>query len=123
MSKAGNLGPSLQQNGVHPPQENWFYVALLFVYALFIWRRDRVWISTSDDTLPILKAIPFVFGLVLLGDLEISPFPIHLYVGLALSMASFATWSWALTIWLMIAVALLNLVLKSKLTKLSSFLL
>jgi len=33
-------------------------VALLIFLAMFIWLRDRSWMSTSDDTLPIIVAIP-----------------------------------------------------------------
>ena len=33
-------------------------VALLVFLALFIWLRDRTWMSTSDDTLPIIVSLP-----------------------------------------------------------------
>lgn len=37
---------------------DYLFLPLLFLYALFIWLRDTAWISSSDDTLPILVALP-----------------------------------------------------------------
>lgn len=38
-------------------------VSILFLLAIFIWLRETQWISSSDDTLPILIAIPLFIWL------------------------------------------------------------
>lgn len=38
-------------------------ITILFVLALFIWLRDTAWVSTAEDSLPILIAIPLFIWL------------------------------------------------------------
>lgn len=53
------------------------YLVTLTFLAAFIWLRDQAWVSTSDDTLPILVAIPvFVwFGWPWHFQKELRPLP------------------------------------------------
>lgn len=39
-------------------KQDYVFIGILSVLAVFIWMRDTTWISTADDTLPILIAIP-----------------------------------------------------------------
>jgi exosortase/archaeosortase family protein len=39
------------------------YALILVVFALFIWLRDLAWMTTTDDTLPILVALPVFYWL------------------------------------------------------------
>lgn len=89
----------------------WMIGALLFL-ALFIWFRDTSWMSSSDDTLPILVALP-VF--VWLGwpwsfyqespPLKPNAFIIPIVIFLAgivtnLTLLLTLSWVWLLWVWL-----------------------
>ncbi|GAB4235224.1 MAG: hypothetical protein Tsb0021_14700 [Chlamydiales bacterium] len=39
------------------------YFIILFLLALFIWLRNLIWVSSADDTLPVLIAIPIFIWL------------------------------------------------------------
>lgn len=39
-------------------RSDYFFIFFLFILAIFIWFRDIHWMSDTDDTLPILVAIP-----------------------------------------------------------------
>lgn len=43
--------------------KDWAYFTLLALLAAFIWLRDMAWMTTTDDTLPILVALPLFFWL------------------------------------------------------------
>lgn len=45
------------------PQKDKLYLAGLGVLALFIWLRDLAWVSTADDTVPILITLPLFYWL------------------------------------------------------------
>ena len=90
-------------------KENWPYALGLFLYAAFIWFRDTVWISTSDDTLPILVAIPLFFWIGSPWDFRDTPLPysrklfiaaVLLFLsGIALNLTFLLTVSWCLLLW------------------------
>jgi exosortase/archaeosortase family protein len=94
--------------------KNWSRVdygllGFLLIYAVFIWFRDPSWISSSDDTLPILVAIPLFMWL---GSPwhwrnESSPLSTSALVGATLlfllgnafNLTLFLTLSWCLILW------------------------
>lgn len=104
---AHSSGESLSLS--HFIQQNWLYALLLLAYATFIWFRDTVWISTSDDTLPILVAIPLFFWVESPWKFRKDPKPysIPLFIaatllflsGVALNITLLLTISWCLLFW------------------------
>lgn len=93
-------------------QNDYRFIALLAVYAAFIWLRDLAWASTADDTLPILAAIPlFVwFGMPWKFTQETRPVSVINYVvvvvtlvlgiGLNFTFLLAISWTWLLWTWL-----------------------
>jgi exosortase/archaeosortase family protein len=91
-------------------------IALLAVYAIFIWTRDTSWMTSSDDTLPILVALPLFWWL---GKpwlfLEISK-PIStnkivfcfllFLIGSGINSTLILTLSWTLALWSWLSVRL-----------------
>lgn len=89
--------------------ESWPYAVGLFIYAAFIWLRDTVWISTSDDTFPILVAIPLFFWIGSPWHFRkiAKPYSKQLFVaalllflgGVALNLTFLLALSWCLLLW------------------------
>lgn len=91
-------------------KENLPYAAALIILAVFIWLRDLVWVSTAEDTLPILVSIPLFVWLgtpwkfrdspVQLSSKEIAA-PILLFVlGIAIDNTLLLALSWSLFLWI-----------------------
>lgn len=88
------------------------YLILLGVYAIFIWLRDTTWITSSDDTLPILVALPLFYWIGAPWKFVENPAPISIrdlsltllffLCGTGLNSTFFLTlsWTWALWSWL-----------------------
>lgn len=85
------------------------FIILLFFLAIFIWFRDTTWMSATDDTLPILVAIPLFFWLGMpwsFRDEKIS-FPIEkaalpliiLIAGIALNFTFLLALGWTMLLW------------------------
>lgn len=53
-------------------------IVVLFLFAIFIWLRNTAWISSAEDTLPILCAVPLFFWLGSPWKFKNSPLPISL---------------------------------------------
>lgn len=104
-SKEGNLTEFFRNT--------WLYALFLIAYALFIWFRDLAWISTSDDTLPILVAIPLFFWVESPWTFreKSKPYSSGLFIaalllflaGVALNLTLLLTISWCLLFWNWIA--------------------
>lgn len=85
------------------------YFALLFLIAAFIWLRDTTWMTTSDDTLPILVALPLFFWLEWPWKLLPNEFSLHkvhlplgvalLFTGFMLGLTLFMTLGWTALLW------------------------
>lgn len=85
------------------------FLVALFFYALFIWLRDLSWIATSDDTLPILVAIPLFVWLGTPWKFREDPQPIStpylviavllLLLGVLLNLTLLLSCSWVLVLW------------------------
>lgn len=88
------------------------FLIFLGVYAGFIWLRDTSWMTSSDDTLPILVAIPLFYWIGKPWCFLEDPSPIDLrqfflcivlfLLGTGLNSTFFLTlsWTWALGSWL-----------------------
>src|SRR5437016_3005693 len=84
-------------------------ISILFLLAVFIWLRDISWISSSDDTLPILVALPLFWWIgspwVLRPDPQpLSPKGIALSIvlfvaGIALNFTLMLTLGWVVLLW------------------------
>lgn len=110
MSKADNTDQeSSTQTLLAAFISSWPYLLGLLLYAAFIWFRDTVWISTSDDTLPILVAIPLFFWVESPWKFRERPLPysrnlfivalILFLAGVALNLTLLLTLSWCTLFW------------------------
>ncbi len=85
------------------------YLIVLAVLALFIWLRDTAWISTADDTLPILIALPIFVWLGWPWKFRPDPQPLStpllvlsviLFLsGIALDLCILLTLGWVVLLW------------------------
>lgn len=84
-------------------------VSILAVLALFIWFRDLSWISTADDTLPILVAIPLFFWIAAPWKFreDSEPMSVNLIalsvlfflIGIGLNFTFSLTLGWTILLW------------------------
>ena len=82
---------------------------LLAVLAVFIWLRDTNWISTADDTLPILIALPLFVWMGMPWRIKsntdspnqswIAISGILFLVGIALNLTFLLAAGWTLLLW------------------------
>ncbi len=89
-------------------QDKWF-LGVLATLAVFVWLRDMGWVSTMDDTLPILVALPLFFWLEWPwrfneGGFELAPVPVAfgtlLFVGgVVANFTLFMAIGWCLLLW------------------------
>ncbi len=90
-------------------RSDWGWIALLVVYAAFIWLRDTTWTTSTDDTLPILAAIPLFVWLgkpwrFMQESRPASPFALGIAIllflaGVTLNLTIFLAISWTLIVW------------------------
>ncbi len=88
---------------------DYFLISTLLVFAVFIWCRNTAWISSAEDTLPILFAVPLFFWLgtpwnFRKSPLEISPgllaYAAALFaLGVLTDMTLFLAASWTVLFW------------------------
>lgn len=81
----------------------------LFLFALFIWLRDLTWLATSDDTLPVLIAIPLFIWFGNPWKFRQDPEPISvnmlatavilMLVGVVINLTIMLSFSWVLILW------------------------
>lgn len=91
---------------------NTAFIILLGVYAIFNWLRDTTWMTSSDDTLPILVAIPLFLWIgapwrfveeplpIPLRNISLSIMLFLLGTGLNSTFLLSLSWTWALWSWL-----------------------
>ncbi|MCB1111256.1 MAG: exosortase/archaeosortase family protein [Chlamydiales bacterium] len=89
-------------------KDNLILAALIFL-ALFIWLRDLSWLSTSDDTIPIIVAMPLFIFLAAPWQLRTSDVPVSLpwliigvvvmLVGIPLNSTVLLTIGWTMLLW------------------------
>jgi exosortase len=85
------------------------FIGLLAALAVFIWVRDMTWVSTSDDTLPILVALPLFVWLEWPWEFKENDFRLsETYVlsasllfiaGVLSSLTILLTLGWCLLLW------------------------
>lgn len=90
-------------------RSDWGWTALLVVYAAFIWLRDTTWTTSSDDTIPILAAIPLFAWLGKPWNLTYDSRPasplamggaiILFLAGITLNLTLLLALSWTLLVW------------------------
>jgi len=83
--------------------------AVLFVLALFIWLRNTLWMTTSDDTLPILVAIPLFYWIGAPWIFRPDPQPLSInkltltvvlfLVGIGINSTLILAIGWTLLLW------------------------
>jgi exosortase len=86
-----------------------FIIAILGIYAVFIWMRDTAWMTSSDDTLPILVAIPLFIWIEAPWSFIKNPPPVStpqvvccfilFLLGTGLNSTFLLTVSWTLALW------------------------
>lgn len=90
-------------------RSDYVVVAILFLLAIFIWLKETHWVSSSDDTLPILVAIPLFIWLGMPWVFRSEPPPmssrgivlsaIFFLVGIALNLTILLSIGWTLFLW------------------------
>lgn len=86
-----------------------FFIGCLVVLALFIWLRDTTWISSTDDTIPILVALPLFFWFGRPWKLTNNPPPVSwvqvllitltFLVGIVSNLTIILATAWTLLLW------------------------
>lgn len=86
-----------------------FVILFLLLLAAFIWLRDTSWISTSDDTLPILVAVPLFWWVGSPWKFRPDPLPLSTHwiaisivlfaIGIALNFTLVLTLGWLALLW------------------------
>jgi exosortase/archaeosortase family protein len=85
------------------------FLIILVVLALFIWFRDVSWMTSSDDTLPILVALPIFVWLGAPWEFKSHPQPLSPYriilsvilflIGIVANSTLILTIGWTLLLW------------------------
>jgi exosortase/archaeosortase family protein len=85
------------------------YLVILTILAIFIWFRDTAWMTSSDDTLPILVALPLFFWIGMPWSLQPSirgisngriVFCTALFLlGIAINSTLMLTFGWTFLLW------------------------
>ena len=84
-------------------------LTILAAYALFIWLQDLNWISSLEDTLPILLALPVFIWIGWPWDFDLNsrPFPFQalflallgFIAGLLVNSIALLSFSWTMALW------------------------
>lgn len=92
-----------------PSKTDLFILVCLFLFALFIWFRDTAWISSSDDTLPILVALPLFWWVGSPWSFREHPLSLSFrgialsgllfLLGIALNVTLVLTAAWVILLW------------------------
>lgn len=90
------------------------YLGILTILAFFIWFRDTAWISSADDTLPILVSLPLFVWLGMpwklrkddphLSVKSLSVAVIIFLAGIAIDMTLLLAVGWTLLLWTWLSV-------------------
>ncbi len=93
--------------------EDYSVILALFFLALFIWLRDISWITSSDDTLPILVAIPLFYWIGSPWHLRVEPLPLSykgllftallFLIGIITNVTLILTLGWTCLLWTWLA--------------------
>lgn len=96
--------------------EDLVFLIVLSFYALFIWFRDTVWMASTDDTFPILVAIPLFYFLgqpwsLVETDKSLSVYKIAVaallfLMGIASNYTIILAISWTLILWAWLSIRL-----------------
>jgi exosortase len=88
---------------------DYVYIVSLVLTAIFIWLRDTTWMTTSDDTLPILVALPLFFWIGSPWELKkeqptyspslIAISVVLLLAGVAFNFTLFMAIGWTVLLW------------------------
>ncbi len=95
-------------------RQDYIIVLLLFFFALFIWLRDLAWLTSADDTLPVLVSIPLFLWLgdpwefrsddASLSTNGITAVVALLVAGVLLNLTLLLAASWTLLLWIWLKV-------------------
>lgn len=90
-------------------KEDYSYLGVLAALAVYIWIRDLTWMSSIEDTLPIVVAIPMLIWIEWPWNLSSQPFEISkwhlscgvllLILGLVSSLTILLAIAWTLLLW------------------------
>jgi exosortase len=89
---------------------DYLIILCLLAYACFIWLRDTTWMTSSDDTLPILVAIPLFYWMGSPWKFKENRDPITIHqiaicvllflLGIVLNITLILTISWTYLLWI-----------------------